>query len=260
MSTIIDALKRSDRERQINTTHTMSYSHLNTEENQNKIWIKYALITLLLTVACIVAITFWFNRDTAETNPIEILTPENNAADVISPKAEIVEVVAPVLETSEPAVTNVPIPAVKNSALASIVQAVPENGTQPTVDDSRSSLSDLVIIPLAKNNSSKASFETQADVGVTQAPSAQPQQERVVQINDFLGYDNYSTIRSSQNLPEMHLDILMYHPDSSQRKAFINMSAYREGEQISEGAEILTIGAKGVLLRYEGKDFVLSTN
>ena len=52
----------------------------------------------------------------------------------------------------------------------------------------------------------------------------------------------------------------MYHPDSSQRKAFINMQAYRQGEQISEGAQLLEIGQKGVLLRYQGKDFVLSAN
>ena len=62
MSTIIDALKRSDRERQINTTHSMSYSHLNTEEDQSKAWIKYVLIALLVTVVCLIAIMLWFNR------------------------------------------------------------------------------------------------------------------------------------------------------------------------------------------------------
>ena len=252
MSTIIDALKRSDRERQINTTHSMSYSHLNTEEDQSKAWIKYVLIALLVTVVCLIAIMLWFNRDKAETgpiqlrlnstNPAEIQASENNAPEVISPKTEIAKVETPVVDTVAPIITKKSELIVKNSARSSIVK--------PVEGEPRSSLSDLVIIPVAKNKR----------LEVVQSPAEQLQKEPSVQDADFITYDNYFSIRSSQNLPELHLDILMYHPDSSQRKAFINMNAYREGEQISEGAELLEVGQKGVLLRYQGKDFVLSTN
>lgn len=262
MSTIIDALKRSDRERQINTTHTMSYSHLHSEDNPAKTWIKYALIALLITVVCIAAITLWFNKDSVATSAIssvqnssdavKVQSIEEQAPEVIVPKTEISQVQAPKVERPEKTVIQEPSRRVQNSALASIVKPVDETPRKP--------LSDLVIDPVSNNTVPDIATVTEQTIEITQAPAAPSLQEQVITMNDFMAYDNYSSIRASQSLPELHLDILMYHPDPSQRKAFINMQAYRQGEQISEGAQLLEIGQKGVLLRYQGKDFVLSAN
>ena len=270
MSTIIDALKRSDRERQINTTHTMSYSHLNAEEDQNKAWIKYLLIALVFTLCCIAAITFWFNKASVDTNSIPVETSsselkemqiiENEAPEVIFPKEEAPITEPSIAELPEPTVREEPVRGVKNSTLTSIVKPVTKSDIQQSEQASRRSLSELVSLPIKKEPIPEPSAEPKQLIETTQTELSQTQAELVIQANDFNGYDNYASIKSSQNLPELHLDILIYHPDSSQRKAFINMSAYRQGEQISEGAQLLEIGQKGVLLRYQGNDFVLSTN
>ena len=261
MSTIIDALKRSDRERQINTTHTMSYSHLHEESSQAKAWTKYLVIAVVITAACIFAIMSFFNKQEAESNPIKI-TPspiaqvnrkplQNSSPQLVSPTVEMTAIES--LKTAE---LKTQEPLKQNTALASIVVAEIESETLGVIDDSRTSLSDIVIIPASVNTSVESTIVPK----VIEATAPQPKQESVNQSNDFIGYDNYASIRVSQNLPELHLDILMYHPISSQRKAFINMQAYKQGEQTSEGTELLKIGKKGVLLRYQGKDFVLNTN
>ena len=261
MSTIIDALKRSDRERQINTTHTMSYSHLHEESSQAKAWIKYLEIAVVITAACIFAIMSWFNNQELDSNPIK-LTPkpiaqvngkslQNSSPQLISPTVEMTTVEPPKVLVSKPQEV-----VKQNTALASIVVAEIESETLGVIDDSRASLSEIVIIPAPVNTSVESTIVPE----VIEAPAPQPKQESVNQSNDFIGYDNYASIRVSQNLPELHLDILMYHPISTQRKAFINMQAYKQGEHTSEGTELLKIGKKGVLLRYQGKDFVLNTN
>ncbi len=264
MSTIIDALKRSDRERQINTTHTVSYSHLHEEKSQSRAWVKNSLIILLILAACIFATMSWFNREQAEIGSINLNTNTATHVNAEEPHSSSLKIITPIpdtqiVEEQKPTLSIEQITSPKNNALASIVNSNEENKTKVEMSDSRPSLSEIVITPppvktLVASTQALKKAEYDPKVGVLQVS-----QELVSQYTDFLTYDNYASIRASKNLPELHLDILKYHPTASQRKAFINMQAYKEGEQISEGAELLKIGKKGVLLRYHGTDFVLRT-
>ena len=265
MSTIIDALKRSDRERQINTTHTMSYSHLNAEHNQTKIWIKYVLITLLVSAVGIFIISSWFDKYQPATKSTQV-SENTKAYEVASsikvkePEITVAKAQTPIVEAVIPETSTTPVTQKPNSALVTLVKPVDKNKNEELVK-SRTSLSTLVSVPapVPQVNVIESNLEAEEIAELTQTLSQQALQEAVILAEDFTGYDSYSSIRVSQNLPDLHLDILKYHSDKLQRKAFINMQAYKEGEQISEGAELLQIGKKGVLLRYQGTDFVLRT-
>lgn len=58
-------------------------------------------------------------------------------------------------------------------------------------------------------------------------------------------------------LPELHLDIHVYNSDPDDRFVFINMSKLREGSQLAEGPIVDEITPNGVVLRHQGQSFIL---
>ena len=58
-------------------------------------------------------------------------------------------------------------------------------------------------------------------------------------------------------LPELHLDIHVYSEVAEERFVFINMSKHREKSQLSEGPLVEEITPEGVVLAYRGKSFLL---
>lgn len=61
----------------------------------------------------------------------------------------------------------------------------------------------------------------------------------------------------SLQLPDLHLDIHVYSATSQDRFVFVNMSKYREGERITEGPLVREIVPEGVILEYRDTAFLL---
>lgn len=61
----------------------------------------------------------------------------------------------------------------------------------------------------------------------------------------------------SLQLAELHLDIHVYSEDPTERFVFINMVKHREKSRIAEGPIVNEITLDGVILRYQGRDFLL---
>jgi general secretion pathway protein B len=59
------------------------------------------------------------------------------------------------------------------------------------------------------------------------------------------------------NLPEMHLDIHVYSRNPADRFVFVNMRKYTEGQSLSEGPALERITAEGVILNHRGLRFLL---
>ncbi len=59
-------------------------------------------------------------------------------------------------------------------------------------------------------------------------------------------------------LPPMHIDIHVYSDTPSDRFVFINMNKYRESDQLDEGPVVEEITRDGVVLTHLGTDFFLS--
>jgi len=268
MSYILDALKRSDRSRQVNTTHEMSYSHLHKDENHENLWLKVLVAALSLALLSVLAFVFFTNKYEQEA-PYEVRVistqAESSASEAQSNRQSIDNEKKILVEQAPAKITNSPEPLIEKSL--NTIQSASNSVEREAQNSPRRSLSELVEPAKSLENSdSKLALESISPEVVpkiilsSEIEAQLPIEDLAIsRATNFSSYDNYSEIRASQNLPELHLDILMYHPNTSQRKAFINMQAYEEGGQISEGAELLEIGEKGVLLRYQGKDFVLST-
>lgn len=66
---------------------------------------------------------------------------------------------------------------------------------------------------------------------------------------------NYSELGS--DVPELRLDLHVYASRAQERYALINMHKVREGEALPEGPRVVEITRDGVLLEWQGREFVL---
>jgi general secretion pathway protein B len=64
-------------------------------------------------------------------------------------------------------------------------------------------------------------------------------------------------INSGTNLPEMHLDIHVNSRNPAERFVFVNMRKYVEGDTLKEGPSVERITAEGVILNQRGLRFLL---
>lgn len=62
---------------------------------------------------------------------------------------------------------------------------------------------------------------------------------------------------SGTNLPEMHLDIHVHSQNAGERFVFVNMRKYQEGETLKEGPQVERITPEGVILNQRGLRFLL---
>jgi general secretion pathway protein B len=66
---------------------------------------------------------------------------------------------------------------------------------------------------------------------------------------------NFSEV--SGDLPELRLDLHVYAAQARDRYALINMHRVREGDTLPEGPQVLAITREGVVLDYHGQEFTL---
>jgi general secretion pathway protein B len=68
---------------------------------------------------------------------------------------------------------------------------------------------------------------------------------------------NELNLSGSQALPELHLDVHVYATKPSDRFVYINMRKYHEGSSLPEGPLVEHIRRDGVVLNYQGLRFIL---
>jgi general secretion pathway protein B len=65
------------------------------------------------------------------------------------------------------------------------------------------------------------------------------------------------SLSGTQKLPELHLDVHVYATKPAERFVYINMRKYHEGATLQEGPTLERIRRDGVVLNYQGLRFIL---
>ncbi|MEJ2602100.1 MAG: general secretion pathway protein GspB [Gammaproteobacteria bacterium] len=68
---------------------------------------------------------------------------------------------------------------------------------------------------------------------------------------------NELRVRGDTSLPDLHLDIHVWSEQPGGRFVYVNSMKYREGEVLSEGPRVASIAREGVVLEYRGNRFLL---
>lgn len=226
MSFILDALKRSEAERQDQAGGEFSSVPAGAEPGRSKLWLWLLGGLLTINLAVLVGILL---RPGVQPPPAEPATrapataaadietelvagPDKQAAATAQPATSFADRVASVRQTrAETEATALPAAAGSDTRLVAGADAQPATATQ----------------------------------------SAPPTPSGAVPSIDELRLDG------SLTLPDLHVDIHVYSDDPAERFVFINMVKHREGSTLAEGPVVRRITVDGAVLEYRGRSFLL---
>jgi general secretion pathway protein B len=241
MSFILDALKKSETERQRQSVPGLMDTRIATRSNRLPIWVVLLGVLLLANVIVLAVVLIRSNSKPAVAakggearNRAALVAsgapavPESNAADHFSPMdaAPANPVYAPeipVAPTTTPAENAAPVSPPRLTAV-------------PRLAD------ELKAPPLRSVR--------RADPVLTDEDAKADSDEVLPTINEL-------SLSGTQSLPELHLDVHVYGTKPSERFVFINMRKYHEGTTLQEGPTVEHIRRDGVILNYHGLRFLL---
>jgi general secretion pathway protein B len=221
MSFILDALKKSEAERQRQAGPTLLEVRITRPRRHYPLW---AVIVGALLGINVVVLAVYLLRKPAAT--------AEHAEPLAAAPAPALPLAAP------PPAAQASAPAAPSLAATARTAAGPgSDGTDRAA-----------VTPVAADEARNPADEAPA------VPASRVQVERA-------GPGNYATLPSISQLgssvPALQLDLLDYSEQAAERYALINMHRVREGDVLPEGPRVLAITRDGVALDYRGQDFLL---
>jgi general secretion pathway protein B len=224
MSLILDALKKSEAERQRQAGPTLLEVRVARPQRRFPIW---ALVVGALLLINMLLLFFVFLRPANPNPPAPAATSQPLAATAPAMAPAAGPARPPVAATTAPLTPAPAVPPSANPAEAA-----------PTVADD--------------------SVESRVNPADEQPAIARTPGTVTVQRDQGVGYSNLPSFSEmSGNLPEFRLDLHVYAERARDRYALINMHAVHEGDALPEGARVLAITREGVALDYHGQQFML---
>ncbi len=246
MSFILDALKKSENERQRQVGPSLADVQVSERRNAKPWWAVAVGALLVLNLGVLLVVLM---RDGDARSSAPPAAPENSAANTA-------------VTTDARAGTQMPLP-----ASASRMPRENPPFTTPT---------DPAVRSLADEAGGEAGAPSDADptlavagnvpggpplVRPIEAPAVAPatipaQAETQVAQDEVLPTQT-DLAAGGTALPEMHLDIHVYSAKPSERFVFVNMRKYTEGQALKEGPTLERITSDGAILNHQGLRFLL---
>jgi general secretion pathway protein B len=221
MSFILDALKKSEIERQRQSVPGLMDTRSGTRRSRLPLW-AVALGLLLGINLVVLALVLW-NRSApsapAPRTPSSAAPPAPAAAPAAAPA--VTEHFSP-LDTSPVYAPEIPVPAAEG---AQKTAAHAPRHSDPILSD--------------------------------QSTQAQAQAQHPDEPQEVLPSISEINLTGAQALPDLHLDVHVYATNSADRFVYINMRKYHEGAALPEGPRVERIRRDGVVLNYQGLRFLL---
>ncbi|HTT06365.1 MAG TPA: general secretion pathway protein GspB [Steroidobacteraceae bacterium] len=235
MSFILDALKKSEAERQRQSGPTLLELRITQPRRRYPAWALWVGVLLAVNVAVLL---YALLRRPAPSEPAIAATAAAPAATSAAPHPA--------------AITRSPAPAV--AAGAPGVPGVPASPAAPTTPNV------AAVAPLAP---APGAAESAAVEGTAAPASANPADDEpavpaAAKPSRPVDYSELPSLASlGGDLPALQLNMLDYSALADERFALINMHRVREGDVLPEGPRVLAITRNGVALDYHGEQFML---
>lgn len=221
MSFILDALKKSENDRQQQASAEFATLPSAAATPATPRWIWAVIVLLVVNVAVLAA--FMISKD--DSTPVAAATAEP-ATLAVAPDAaasgSFAERISKASVPERPAQQAAPAPAVRDAAAR-------EQDSPPAPSRTAAAT------PAART---------------APAPLAETSAQALPTLTEIRLNDNV-------NLPDLHLDIHVYAGSPADRFVFINMSKHQEGSVLQSGPRVEEITPDGVILDYRGTRFVL---
>jgi general secretion pathway protein B len=229
MSLILEALKKSEAERQRQSGPTVLEVRVARPQRRYPIWAR--AVVVLLVVNMLLLLLFVLRRP-ATTAPAS--APPTTAT-------------APMAATAPAVATPAAVDASARAAVAPTPAATPQPAGPVTNGASDAAPT------LADDSSDGRSNPADEQPAIAQtAGSVKVQRDNA---GDYSNLPSFGEVGG--NLPDFRLDLHAYAERPRDRYALINMHAVHEGDSLPEGARVLAITREGVVLDYQGQQFML---
>lgn len=231
MSFILDALRKSETERQRQAVPGLADAGYRPPMSRRGIWVPLLAVALAANLA-LMAGFWWGRRNVSET--------EEPARPVLEDGAR----------NTGPVVRRSTGPGNALARVAGIPPMQPATvgaAPEPKVDT---------------GDSYTEVFEPPPDNGEQPAGADEPVPQTVSTGSRILTAELPTATELSANgvggLPPLHLDIHVFAATPGERFVYINMKKYTEGALLAEGPRVEEITAEGVVLSHEGRRFLLT--
>lgn len=241
MSFILDALKKSEHARQRQAGPALFEVKVVQPRRTVPIW-AVAIVVLIL----INAITLgWILLSHPHAEPrARPLAPSSAAA---------------VTRTPGPALQAAAAPARRGSpAIAAPSSSQPQpNRTAPTLAPRASAPPVAVQHSLAAASPGTTQSSSPADFAPALQPAARTRPSGTAESSGALPLYAKIAGEPGSTLPQLHLDLHVYSPIARKRFVMINMHKLHQGGALADGVSVVQIRPDGVVLSYQGREFLL---
>lgn len=251
MSFILDALQKSETDRRRAASPALAGMAIEQPRVAIPVW-TWMLIGLLLIAVLGLGVAWWNSARLTGRSAMDPLASDLSVAGAIAPGTNApntaVPLPAPDIESGS---TVAPNDAADASTVDDSAAAGPRGAA--TSDDREDS-------PISAVPAAGASFAGGA------APAAQPRPEEepadllaapAVPAPDITLPTIEELIAAGVDVPELTLELHVYHPSPASRWVYINGGRYTEGQVTAAGPRIIEIRPEGVTLSFAGRDFLL---
>jgi general secretion pathway protein B len=270
VSFILDALRKSEHQRQRQTGPGLAEVPVATAKPKTNVWATAAISLLVVNLTAVGVLLLRRAQQQDAIAAPSASTTAGAAADTMAAAPAANPTLAPV-PAQPPAVTQSATPPVPRPVASEPVGRNPladEVGGADPVLQAAASAVPAGPPAVVKNGGTKRGSVVYAPIPAAEdAPYVPPGVEPTVRTapppvtapaRDSLPDADELTARGS--LPALHLDLHVYAAQPQQRFIFVNSRKYREGETLAEGPLIEQITADGAVLNFRGSRFKLANN
>jgi general secretion pathway protein B len=237
MSFILDALKKSETERQRQSVPGLMDTRVAIRRNRLPIW---AVLLGVLLVINVIVLAVVLMRSNSAPRTAGGPAPALPAPATAAPATAAADHFSPMDPNPANPVYAPEIPVAAEPAQTPVDNAAPMTPPRPAAVPRL--VDDLKVPPLRSAR--------RADPVLTDEDAKADSDEVLPTINEL-------SLSGSQSLPELHLDVHVYGSKPSERFVFINMRKYHEGTTLQEGPTVEHIRRDGVILNFHGLRFLL---
>jgi len=274
MSFILDALRKSEHDRQRQAGPGLAEVPIAPAKTRRNFWATAAVALLIVNL---IGIGVLLLRRASHEAPAAVpvsAAPAAPAAPAPAPAAAPVQVPASAPPSSQAALTRtLPQPVLQRSRAAPAspqgrnpLESEISGGSQNLEDGMAARAASVPGGPPAVHRTPAATtigggvrYEAIPESTIARAVAAETQAPPPASAQHS-GLPNADEVMASGGMPKLHLDLHVYSVRPQERFIFVNSHKYREGDTLQEGPVVEQITQTGAVLDYRGSRFLLSRN
>jgi general secretion pathway protein B len=270
MSFILDALRKSEHERQRQGGPGLAEVAVAAPKTKTSVWAAAAVVLLVANLIAVGVLMLRRGRAPDATDAASIATasrsPTASQAPVAAPANVPAASAAPQTSPANPPMpaTTSPPPGEQTAGLPPMLQ--PADGQAPGAG-TRNPLEYEVAggpVPADPVLAERGASVPAGPPAVTEYPT-QPGSVVYEPLPEAAGtaaetvpdLPTIDDVALQGGVPEMHVDLHVYSTNPQDRFVFVNKRKYREGETLQEGPRVEEITRSGVVLSQQGRRFIL---